>query len=244
MRKKYNVAYKVSHKTYFNERLNKVDFYGEDTHPLYIQVTFQRKSIFFKSSLFELLSEKKHDDVFKASAKPSVLSRVVQKEEELLAWTAASLSGYISLEDFRKEYEFQSKDLCSVTEDDFGLYLRHFFSGKKMDALSSLIRHKGVDYNLWDVLGDMKKAFQPVLYEKLINGAIPYGHMAAPFLLLHDFVRKMYTEPYFFTIMDWEKALPEKDLFKFLKTNYPDKDSQKLIRLIIKRIEMLEKEDS
>lgn len=47
-------TYKVSYKTYFNDRLKQEFFHGELTYPLYAQVTFDKKSIFFKSYYFEL----------------------------------------------------------------------------------------------------------------------------------------------------------------------------------------------
>lgn len=53
-------TYKVTYKTYFNERLKEVSFHGKLTHPLYIQVTFDRKTTFYKSYYFELFSKPKY----------------------------------------------------------------------------------------------------------------------------------------------------------------------------------------
>ena len=51
---------KISYKTYLNDRLKQVDFHGQLTCPLYVQVTFERKTIFFKSYYFELFSKSRY----------------------------------------------------------------------------------------------------------------------------------------------------------------------------------------
>ena len=48
---------KISYKTYYNDRLKEVDFHGQQTHPLYVQVTYERKTIFFNSYYFALFSK-------------------------------------------------------------------------------------------------------------------------------------------------------------------------------------------
>ena len=50
----------ISYKVYSNERLKKVLFYGKEIYPLYIQVIYDRKPIYFKSYFFDLLSQEKY----------------------------------------------------------------------------------------------------------------------------------------------------------------------------------------
>lgn len=51
---------KISFKTYLNDRLKQVDFHGQLTFPLYVQVTYERKPIYFKSYYFELFSKPRY----------------------------------------------------------------------------------------------------------------------------------------------------------------------------------------
>src|SRR5258708_35403667 len=53
--------YDISYKTYFNTRIKDVVFQGEETWPLYVQVTYDRETIFFKSYYFDLFSQPKYD---------------------------------------------------------------------------------------------------------------------------------------------------------------------------------------
>lgn len=48
---------KLGFETYLNNRLDQVDFLGQLTHPLYVQVTYERNTIFFKIYYFELFSK-------------------------------------------------------------------------------------------------------------------------------------------------------------------------------------------
>ena len=50
----------LPHKTYFNYRLKQVNFHGMTTFPLYVQVTFARKTHFFKSYYFELFTKERY----------------------------------------------------------------------------------------------------------------------------------------------------------------------------------------
>jgi len=56
-------TYKVTYKPYFNERIKPVKFQGKEIHPLYIQVTFDRKTIFFKSYYFDLFTEPRYAEL-------------------------------------------------------------------------------------------------------------------------------------------------------------------------------------
>ncbi|TCN49392.1 hypothetical protein D0809_24335, partial [Flavobacterium circumlabens] len=55
-----NKLSKISYKTYFNEKLKQVPLGKIMTHPLYVQITFERKTLFFKSNFFELFSKPKY----------------------------------------------------------------------------------------------------------------------------------------------------------------------------------------
>src|SRR5260221_13246083 len=53
--------YDVSYKTYFNDRIKPLVFRGRETHPLYVQVTYDRRTIFFKRYYFPVFARPKYD---------------------------------------------------------------------------------------------------------------------------------------------------------------------------------------
>jgi hypothetical protein len=75
---------KISYKTYLNDRLKQVDFHGQLTYPLYIQVTYERKTIFFKSYYFELFSKSRYGMAMPdGSIKGPEREQVIEKENEV-----------------------------------------------------------------------------------------------------------------------------------------------------------------
>ncbi|GAC1419612.1 MAG: hypothetical protein NVS1B13_06560 [Flavisolibacter sp.] len=85
---------KVRFKVYSNDRLKKVCFHGKEVFPLYIQVGYDRQTIYFKSYYFDLLS--KTQFVFKhiTGKKHPVISDVITKEERLFSYIIENHDGY------------------------------------------------------------------------------------------------------------------------------------------------------
>ncbi|MDZ7646002.1 MAG: hypothetical protein U5K54_01830 [Cytophagales bacterium] len=132
-------AYRVTYKTYLNDRLNQIDFHGNHTHPLYIQVTFDRKTIFFKSYYFELFSKPRY--LLHAAGKkrgPSI-AEIISKENELLDFISDKIIDDFSLDRFKEMYKYYSRDLCDLAEDGFRQYLFTFFHDKGMPAFAKII---------------------------------------------------------------------------------------------------------
>ena len=116
-------TYKVTYKTYFNDRLKKVFFHGVPTYPLYIQVTFDRRTIVFKSYYFELFSKPRYA-IFQTNKihGPAIMD-IIEKENELIDFVIDKTLANFSLELFKQEYNFYSKDLCDEMEEGFSDYL-------------------------------------------------------------------------------------------------------------------------
>ena len=122
-------AYKVTHKVYYNEKLNKILFHGKPTYPLYVQVTFDRKTIFFKSSFFELLSKPKYGIPHLGTMYGPNLKEIITKEDELIDFIVDKNLNDFSLELFKKEYDYYGRDLLDEMEDGFRDYLYTVFQG-------------------------------------------------------------------------------------------------------------------
>lgn len=118
--------YKITYKTYLNERLKQVDFHGQLTYPLYVQVTFERKTIFFKSYYFELFAKSRYFLVVPgAGSKGPSLEQVIEKENEVINFILNKFKDDFSLEKFKTAYAYYSKDLCDITERGFVDYRGH-----------------------------------------------------------------------------------------------------------------------
>jgi hypothetical protein len=76
--------YKVTYKTYFNERLKKSQFHTRLMHPLYVQVIFDRIPIIFKSYYFDLFSKPKYAIRVAAQVFTPDIKEIIQKEEALI----------------------------------------------------------------------------------------------------------------------------------------------------------------
>ncbi len=128
-------VYTISYKTYFNERLKPVLFHGQEMHPLYIQVIFDRKPIYFKSYFFDLLAKEKHGS---NSVKPAAKD-VIQKEERLLEFLSRQQKDGFSLEQFKTDYQYYCRDLLDLMDVGFKNYMITFFFDDGKPELSRLV---------------------------------------------------------------------------------------------------------
>jgi hypothetical protein len=223
-------TYKVTYKTYFNERLNPVKFHGMDTHPLYIQVTFDRKSIFFKSYYFDLLQQPGHNIHY--VNKP--LDKIKAKEEQLIEFIISKNEEGFTLDQFSEDYKFYSKDILGMMEAPFKDYLFHFFSDEGIPSLAGWILDSSSSSQVKSLLREFKRFLKPALYDKLLENAVYY---APPLQPLEAFTRHLYPEGLFcLPVFEWQQSEVQTALGEFLDKHYPlyeattlKKDIEKLI---------------
>lgn len=220
-------AYRVTYKAYLNDRLNQIDFHGKHTHPLYIQVTFDRKTIFFKSYYFELFSKPRY--LLHAVGKkkgPSVVE-IISKENELLDFIIDKIIYDFSLDRFKEMYKYYSRDLCDLMEDGFRQYLFTFFHDKGMPALAKIILDGSKNKLLYDIIQDLKLALKPVLHQELIENSFHYG---PPYLPLYGFMIQQKRPPMLtFNVMEWTDLKVNSEFKTYIAKRYPDKDTSDLV---------------
>ncbi|MBS1530563.1 MAG: hypothetical protein JSU01_09665 [Bacteroidetes bacterium] len=235
-------SYKVSYKTYLNDRLKEVYLHGTMTYPLYVQVTFDRKSIFFKSYYFDLFSKPKyflHVPGTDINTGPS-MQQIIGKEEELLDYIIDKHAADFSLELFKKEYAYYCNDLLDVMEPGFIEYLYVFFQDEGMPDLAAAIR-EGLKYRgAENVVRDMKRAFQKPIYQRLVENSLWY---APPYLPLNAFTQQIKKWPMLsLSVMEWEKPETITDFDKYLTKYYPQREAKELVEEVNKIIKDLRKE--
>jgi hypothetical protein len=220
-------TYRVTYKTYFNDRLKKVFFHGVLIYPLYIQVTFDRKTIVFKSYYFELFSKPRYA-VFQADKiHGPAIKDIIEKENELIEFVIDKTLPNFSLELFKNEYNFYSKDLCDEMEEGFIEYLFTFFNDKGMPALATTIK-EGCKFKIaYDVAADMKIALKPAFYNELVENSFYY---APPYLPVYGFMQQIKKWPMLcLTVMEWEDEKIKNKFCEYLQINFKTHDPAKII---------------
>lgn len=166
---------KVSYKTYFNDRLKQVSLHGQQTYPLYIQMTFERKTIFFKSYYFELFSKHRYYQSVAGVGRGPSIDEITAKENEVIDFIIRKHRDIFSLNLFKQAYSFYSRDLCDSTEESFVNYMYHFFQDKGMPDFAVTVR-EGSRYRIaYNVVRDMKQALTKPLYEELVENSLYYA---------------------------------------------------------------------
>jgi hypothetical protein len=208
----------ISYKVYPNERLKQVLFHGKEMYPLYIQVIYDRKPIYFKSYFFDLLSKEKYAIHYIGGKKPPVQKEVIVKEENVLRYLIEQKNKKFSLDALQKDYYYYSKDLLNLVDDGFKDYLIGFFEDQGQPEIAMLIdsaREKIMSSNL---MHGFKSALKPHLFKLLLESVSYYGPSYLPF---QDFIEKKRRESFYtFSVYEWEQY--QHQFESFLKKDYPN----------------------
>lgn len=237
---KESKTYKVSYKTFLNDRLKKVHFHGKQTYPLYVHVTYDRKTIFFKSYYFELFSKSRYVLFSSGKAQGPSIEQIIEKEKELIDFVIDKTLSDFSLHRFKEEYLFYGQDLCDLTEPGFGDYLFTFFQDKGMPALATTIKEGSKLRILYDVVRDMKTALAKPLYNELVENSFYY---APPYLALFGFMLQLKKWPMLsLTVMEWQSESTVKEFSEYIIKYYPLQNLNEVIDQINKWLIHLKKD--
>ena len=225
---------KISYKTYLNYRLKQVNFHGILTFPLYVQVTFERKTHFFKSYYFELFSKERYFLTVPGTsiAEGPGLLQVIGMETEVIRFIIEKYKDDFSLEIFKKAYAYYSKDLCDELESDFLAYLFTFFYDEGLPALAETIKTGAKCVIAYELVRDLKTALQKTIYDKLIANSVYY---APPYLPAYGFMKATKRWPMLcLTMMEWEQRDTQKAFRSYVSNHYPEMDADAIIAQIKK----------
>lgn len=198
-------------------------------YPLYIQVVFDRIPITFKSYYFDLFSKPKY--AIKAAGKLIIpdVKEIIKKETTLIDFIIETNRQSFSLDIFKKKYPFYSRDLMDIMEDSFLDYLFVFLHDEGLPALANTIQKGVTGFIPYDLVRDMKRAFNSVLFQKLIKNSFYY---APPYLSLSAFAEEIKkANPLCITVMEWEQHMKE-DFNVFFKKQYPDENIEETLKKI------------
>jgi len=231
MEKEFTISYKV----YPNERLKLLPFHGKEVYPLYIQLIYNRKPIYFKSYFFDLLSKEKYIIDFVGGKKNPGQNEIIAKEERVLDFVIENAKkniDNITSEIIQENYYKYSKDLLTIMDNGFKDYLHTFFLDEGQAELATVVEVSGEKILSSNFINGFKSALKPELFKRLLENAPYYGPAYLP---LYTFIKQKNQEIFAtFSVYQWEIYQDEFQLF--LKKEYPDysfKEIQNYIRKLI-----------
>lgn len=212
-----------------NHRLKKVSFHGEDTFPLYITITRNGKSTTIKSSFFNLLSKERFSfGSFGNSFTPSI-NTVVEAEKSLMKFLLKKYDEF-DLSQAAEARDWWGKDINEIFIEDFKINLQTFFNDEGLSELGKVFIEGVSSSPFYKLKEDLEKSLNPDLFIKLCTNSMVCN---SPFFTLNDFMYKNLKSIYLSRYMFEEMA----DKYEnFLRKEYPQCDSKKIIYLINKKL--------
>jgi hypothetical protein len=216
--------YNVTYKTYFNDRIYPVIFQGQETYPLYVQVTYDRKTIFFKSYYFNMYVLPKYEFLGIS------LAQVEKLESRLIESIIISNSDSFSLDDFSRKYKLLGSDLLEGFERPFKIWLSNFFKSEGSPGLAAVIVHdldEVAAIQLWD---DLKRNLQPDIFDRMREKAVRYG---PPYFALAAYVRHASPKgPFCLPRHEWSIEAKRIEIREFLENTFEGVDFEEVIRAV------------
>ena len=232
MMEKDHKKYKITYKTYYNERLKQTQFHTKLMYPLYVQVIFDRIPIIFKSYYFDLFSKPRYAIRVAGEMFSPDVNDIIKKEEALIEFIIEKNKSSFSLDLFKKEYAFYSRDLLDLMEESFLHYLFTFLHDEGLPYLADTIKKGSSDCKAYDIVRDMKRVFNEKTYKKLIENSFYY---APPYLPLYAFTETPRATPLrSFSVMEWEQPGVKEEFISFFKKYYPGQDVEEAVSQIQK----------
>jgi hypothetical protein len=215
-------AYKVTYKTFYNDRLKKSLFHNKLIYPLYAQVIFDRIPIIFKSYYYDLFSKPKYAIRVAGQEYAPDIKEIIKMEKTLIEFIIDKNLKNFSLNLFKKEYAYYSRDLLDIMEEGFLNYLYTFFHDEGMPFIADTFNAGASDSKLYDLVQDLKRALNPPLYKRLLENSFYY---APPYLPLYAFIKKPQRTPITsITVMEWEQPNTKRRFADFFRKHYPNKN--------------------
>ena len=206
--------YKVSYKTYFNERVKPVQFRRRETYPLYVQITYDRKTTTLKSYYFDVFSQPKYDYI------GMTIDQMDALESRVIDFVTARYSDRFTLADFPGWYKVFNKCVLDSLETPFKEWLVGYFEAEKVAGYAALLRQGMQEVCALELLEEFKTALAPDLYERLISKA---AAEAPPYIPLAAYVRDRQPKgPFCLPLHDWLRPERQVDVEEFMW--YPYKD--------------------
>ena len=204
--------YKVSYKTYKNERVKPVLFQGVDTYPLYVQLTFDRKTTFFKSYYFEVFAQAQYNYL------GNTLPQIDLLEAHAIDYVTDKYSERFDLELFPIWYKKFNKDVLDGLDAPFKEWMITYFQKEKIGGIPALLRQGMTAVCAMELLDDFKTALTPDLYKRLMVEA---AREAPPYIPLAAYVRdRRPAGPFCLPVHEWIQHEHQVDVEEYMYNEF------------------------
>src|ERR1700754_561159 len=197
--------YDVSYKTYHNERIKPVMFRGVETHPLYVQVIYDRRSVFFKSYYFELFAQAKY-----AFLETSIQD-INELESRVIEYIINRRPESFYLNELIQIYKTESRDLLDSFDGSFKVWMGDFLRGEGLPGLAAQMESdvgSVAGIRIWD---DLKAVMKPEVYERMEERVFEYD---SPYIPLVWYIREKFPDgPFCLPVFEWIKDQGEIEIF-------------------------------
>jgi hypothetical protein len=168
------------------------------------------------------------------------LTDIIEIETQLLEFVIDKNLPEFSLDIFKKNCAYYSKDLCDIMEEKFLEYLFIFFQYKWMADFATTIQQGAKLRIVYNVVRDMKKALNPTLFKKLIENSF---YHAPPYLPLFGFMQQTKRWPMLsLSVMEWEKPGTKEAFGTYFQQYYQDQDPAEVVMNVENRLQHLKME--
>lgn len=186
--------YRVSYKTYYNERLKTRELRGRVLHPLYIQMTYDRKTLFFKSNFFDLFTRPKYDFL------RTSLAQIEELENRVIDTLIERNAEKFDLDRMLDQYKVASQDILDSFDGPFKSWLAGYWKKEGLPGLGSMLEYASEEVSAIRIWDDLQKILDPERFEKMEYLALGAG----PYLPVAMYVRhRMPKGPFCFPLCDW-----------------------------------------
>jgi hypothetical protein len=225
--------YRATYKVYPNTKIKKVDWHGKRAYPLYIQLIYDRRNTVYKSNLFDLYLKPKFGIRVAGELHPPRLEEVIAREEKLVEFIVNKHAEDFSLELFKKEYDYYSRDLLDEMEPGFIFYMHTFFQDEGMPHLADTLRSGCGDVHAADIVLDLKRSLMPDLYGRLIDHSFLYTPYLALFWFAEGNPRRGLTS---LILKDWEDKTVQAQFAEYIGGYYRNQRFEDLVEMIEKSV--------
>ena len=216
--------YDISYKTYFNFRINQVLFQGEESWPLYVQMTYDRKTIFFKSYYFGLFAQSKFDFL------RMPIIQVDRLERRVIDFIIARYADRFYLAEVPRRYKVYCQDVLELCEPRLKLWLASYFREEKMAGLAAMVEQTQSGVAAIQVWYSLKKIMDDGSFLKMEEKAARFG---GPYLPLATYVRHQYPKgPFCLPLHEWLEVEKQIAIENFIDERFWRVDMGRIIRYV------------
>jgi hypothetical protein len=204
--------YQVSYKTYLNERVKPVLFRDRETFPLYVQVTYDRKTTSLKSYYFDVFAQPMYDYL------GTTLAQMDELESRAIDYVTVKYADRFYLSEFPTWYKLFNRDVLDGLERPFKEWLISYFEGERAPGYAALLRMGMQTVCALELLDEFKIALAPDLYERLMAKA---AKDAPPYIPMAEYIRNRQPKgPFCLPVHEWIQHETQVDAEEYIYNEF------------------------